>query len=93
MLHKHIFDGKFLILVTISVSFVLLAQASQAAPSRVEPMELGQPDGSTFMARQFGDEWSHHVETVDGYSIVQDPEGWWHMPYWIMASSKPPLIA
>ena len=35
---------------------------------------LTQSDGSTFLARQWGDEESHGWETVDGYTIVFDEE-------------------
>jgi len=33
---------------------------------------LKQADGSTFSARQWGDEWSHGWETSEGYSIILD---------------------
>jgi M6 family metalloprotease-like protein len=38
---------------------------------------LAQPDGSSFRARLFGDEWRHWYETEEGYTILQDAGGTW----------------
>lgn len=48
-----------------------------AAPAAPIDHELTQPDGSTFVARQWGDEWSNGFETLAGYTILQTLEGWW----------------
>ncbi len=50
------------------------AQASPAAPGE---FILTQPDGTAFTARLWGDEWNNGVETPDGYSILQEADGWW----------------
>jgi immune inhibitor A len=39
--------------------------------------ELVQLDGAVIHARQWGDEWLHGWETVEGYSIVKDNAGIW----------------
>ena len=38
---------------------------------------LSQPDGSSFTALLQGDEFVRIKTTIDGYSIIQDEEGWW----------------
>jgi len=48
-----------------------------AAPAAPIVHELTQPDGSTFVARQWGDEWSNGYETLAGYTILQNLDGWW----------------
>ncbi len=51
---------------------------AQAAPAAPIVFELTQPDGSTFWAQQWGDEWSNGLETVDGYTILLDEtSGYW----------------
>ena len=54
---------------------LLLAHAAvgMAAPARDAPFVLRQPDGTPFVARQFGDEWMNGTQTVDGYTIIKDP--------------------
>lgn len=53
---------------------LLLAHAavSLAAPAHDAPFVLRQPDGTPFVARQFGDEWMNGTETGDGYTIIKD---------------------
>ena len=59
----------------MSFLFTGRAEASPAAPIE---FTLTQPDGKTsFLARQWGDEWNNGVETSEGYSIVQMADGWW----------------
>ena len=41
------------------------------------PFTLTQPDGTQFTARMAGDRTGGHEETMDGYTIIQDNEGWW----------------
>lgn len=49
-----------------------------AAPANPQPFPLTQPDGTTFLARQYGDEWHNGLETLEGYTILPDPEtGYW----------------
>jgi len=60
----------------LSVILVLSALAG-ALPANPAPFTLTQPDGFTFQARQIGDENGHWFETLDGYSITQNPDGYW----------------
>ncbi len=51
---------------------VLLGSSAHAVPVAPVIHTLIQPDGSVFEARQWGDEWLHGWETVEGHSIVFD---------------------
>ena len=66
-IHKHI--ALFLLIV-----FTLLLSQSKghAVPAPPFIHTLSQSDGTTFKARQWGDESCHGWETEDGYTIVFD---------------------
>jgi M6 family metalloprotease-like protein len=65
----------FLVLVLCLLVFTARASASPAAPLVIS---LTQPDGTTFSAQAWGDEWLNGYETLDGYAIQQVlPGGWW----------------
>jgi len=49
----------------------------EAAPAAPIDLELEQPDGSLITVRQWGDEWLHGFETLDGYTLLQAEGGWW----------------
>ena len=59
------------IVAAVSVEWV---SAAPAAPN-IETLE--QPDGSSFFARKWGDEWANGYETLDGYAILQSSSRWW----------------
>ena len=61
-------------LVLFLTAFIILTLPGtvQAVPAAPIVHTLTQPDGSTFKARQWGDENLHGWETEDGYSIVFD---------------------
>ena len=42
-----------------------------------EVRTLTQPDGTEFQARAIGDEHYWFIETVDGYVVMKNEEGWW----------------
>ena len=56
-----------ILIITVALATPVLAV--QASP---ELVWLEQPDGTRFEARQWGDEWLHGWETVEGYSIAHD---------------------
>jgi M6 family metalloprotease-like protein len=66
------------------IATVIVAQSAQAAPANPVPFTITQPDGTTFSARQWGDEWNNGFETVDGYTIVQDAT----TGYWVYAAGE-----
>jgi len=41
------------------------------------PIKVTQPDGTILTVIHKGDEWAGWHETLDGWSIVQDPSGAW----------------
>jgi immune inhibitor A len=41
------------------------------------PFTLFQPDDTEFTGKKIGERVGGRVETLDGYSLVQDEEGWW----------------
>ena len=47
-----------------------------AAPHWGEVHELKQPDGSYVTVRVWGDEYYQRVESVDGYTLIRNTEGW-----------------
>ena len=69
-------------------AFCLACSRTRAEAAPVDPtarLELAQPDGSTVVARGYGDEWLHGLETVDGYTIVRDETS----GYWEYAQQQP----
>ena len=77
MLHsfKQVLIAVFLALVVCLLAFTSGVSASPAAPLVIS---LTQPDGTTFNARAWGDEWLNGYETLDGYTIQQETAGgWW----------------
>jgi M6 family metalloprotease-like protein len=53
------------------VMSTMIVHASPAAPIIVY---LPQPNGTTFQAIAWGDEWSNGMETIEGYTILLDPQ-------------------
>jgi len=53
-----------------------------AGPAAPIVITLPQPDGTTFQARAWGDEWSNGMETIEGYTILLDPQS----KYWMYAA-------
>ena len=58
-------------ILTIFSSSVLLA-----APHRGKICKLRQPDGAKVTVRVWGDEYYQRVESLDGYTLIRDAEGW-----------------
>jgi len=58
-----------LVLLALALAPTLRIRAGPAAPIVVA---LTQPDGTTFDAMGFGDEWGSGYETEQGYTVVQD---------------------
>lgn len=65
--------GAFIALVCA----VCIVSSVQAAPAAPLDITLTQPDGSSFIARQWGDEWLNGFETKEGYTILLGEDGWW----------------
>ncbi len=77
------FKRSVLIVFVILAGFLFLAALPgsdvQASPASPVPFTVTQPDGTTFTAIQWGDEYLNGLETVDGYSIAQiAATGYWY---------------
>ncbi|MBP7031375.1 MAG: M6 family metalloprotease domain-containing protein [Chloroflexi bacterium] len=71
-------------IICVSVGIFLCALAAlasidvaSASPAAPIDQVLEQPDGTGFVARQWGDEWSNGYETLEGYTVLQSSSGWW----------------
>jgi M6 family metalloprotease-like protein len=67
--------GLFFFLVGLAL--VLTAQKVYAMPAAPGNTHITQPDGTQFMAQTWGDEFASGVETLEGYSIHLQADGWW----------------
>jgi M6 family metalloprotease-like protein len=62
------------VLPVLFIIILLIAQPVSASPAEPGWVTLTQPDGKSFQARQWGDEWDHGWETADGYTILLEPK-------------------
>jgi M6 family metalloprotease-like protein len=58
----------------VGVAFLLALVPVHAAPVFGKVFDWTQPDGTPFQVRVWGDEFYRFVESMDGYTLVQDPE-------------------
>ncbi|WP_295578117.1 M6 family metalloprotease domain-containing protein [uncultured Lamprocystis sp.] len=61
----------------ILLGALALPQCVLSAPAAPRTFTLTQPDGSTFIAINRGDEWNNRVETTHGYTVKRDRGGVW----------------
>ncbi len=61
-------------LLAVLATSLLLAGSAVAEPVAGEVFPMRQPDGSTIDVRIWGDEFYTIVESLDGYTLVRDPE-------------------
>ena len=64
------------VLFALAASLFITSTVLASPPAPID-LTFTQPDGSTFIARQWGDALEHGLETLDGYTIVQQEDGWW----------------
>jgi hypothetical protein len=67
----------FLVVFAVFFFSTFLVEVVSATPSAPIEHTLSQPDGSTLIARQWGDEWSNGFETLEGYTIIKDEQDRW----------------
>lgn len=48
-----------------------------AIPAHPGTAQVLQPDGTSVTLRLCGDEWQHYTTTADGYTVVQDQQGYY----------------
>ena len=64
-----------------ALAFIILSLFSislSARPARPGIYAISQPDGSTFQAKSFGDEFYKIRMTTEGQAIIQGEDGWWY---------------
>jgi len=65
-----------ILILTLAAAGGIVSQVS-AAPAAPIDLQVSQPDGTSFTARQWGDEWQNGMETAAGYTILKGEDGWW----------------
>ncbi|MDQ7798718.1 MAG: immune inhibitor A [Candidatus Edwardsbacteria bacterium] len=68
---------RFLALVLAVIMIAAMTGTSFAIPANPRPRAITQPDGGKIQAVLKGDEHFHFAEDADGYSIIQNKDGWW----------------
>lgn len=63
--------------ILVFLIFALSCLSAYSRPVRPGIYTMHQPDGSSFQARCFGDEFIRIKTTLDGHAIVQGADGWW----------------
>jgi M6 family metalloprotease-like protein len=61
----------------VALFFGLILEEVQSAPAFPGITEIVQPNGAVVAARLKGDEWTHWIETLDGFSIAKSESGYW----------------
>jgi len=69
---KSVLNRKLLVLCLFTALSIMNPTQSHSMPAAPHFLDLKQSDGSTFVARQWGDEHSHGWETKTGHTIVFD---------------------
>ena len=69
------FTSFCLILVFVLIVSVFCDSAF-SAPVRGKVYNLRQPDGSKVAVKVWGDEFYQRVESLDGYTLIRDEDGW-----------------
>jgi M6 family metalloprotease-like protein len=64
-----------LLLLILLIRLVSIPSAA-AAPHDGDRFDLAQPDGSLVPVRVFGDEFYQDVESLDGFTLIRDSDGW-----------------
>jgi len=65
----------FLLMLSILLTLIVVPSAV-AAPHGGDRFDLAQPDGSLVPVRVFGDEFYQDVESLDGFTLIRDSDGW-----------------
>lgn len=63
-------------LIVAALGFCCFEEGVQAAPCFGKNFTLKQPDNSTVQVRVFGDEFYQDIESLDGYTLCRNSEGW-----------------
>ena len=66
---------KYRVITFLFCLFYCLSASSRSANTGV--LTIYQPNGSSFQAKCYGDEFMKIKTTLEGHAIVKDSEGWW----------------
>ena len=69
---------KIFLMVLFFSLFAFLGGSAWAGPVFPGTVELTQPDGATFQAELWGDEFFSGGTTLDGYTVMQGTDGGWY---------------
>jgi len=61
----------------VALFFGLILEEVQSAPAFPGITQIVQPNGAVVAVRFKGDEWTHWVETLDGFSIAKSESDYW----------------
>jgi M6 family metalloprotease-like protein/uncharacterized repeat protein (TIGR01451 family) len=74
----HKLGAKLLIFTVIMAALFIVVPSAQASPAYPVVKTFEQPDGEKLMLRLWGDEFAHGWQTLDGYTVIKNPEtGYW----------------
>ena len=68
----------FWLILTLVIFCVMSLNITTAAPFDTKFVTWTQPNGITFTARLWGDEWFHWMETQNGFQIFHSTDGWYY---------------
>ena len=66
----------FILMLFILLNPIFIISSAIAAPHDGDRFDLAQPDGSLVPVRVFGDEFYQDVESLDGFTLIRDSDGW-----------------
>ena len=70
---------KYNVIISLSFIFMLLLTInSYSVPAPPYPLTYQQEDGTKFKVRLFGDERYIRIETIDGYTIIEEGKNWYY---------------
>ena len=78
-------------LLFVGLAFALTVPNVYAMPSAPEKPIIVQPDGTRFVAQTWGDERFSGFETLEGYSIEHQANGWWTYMLPVQSNNDPSL--
>lgn len=70
-------ESKIFVRYLALLTLTFISTNALAVPASPNPFRLTQPNGKSFNATLVGDEWGYRIETVAGYTVIQDSEGYW----------------
>ncbi len=68
---------KKLLQILLGTIFISLTSNAHAVPAYPHTVEYTQPDGKVIQMNLKGDEYVHWAETIDGYTILQNEQGYY----------------